>query len=135
MQAPVFHWPVRVYYEDTDSAGVVYYANYLRFFERARTEWLRAAGHEQTDLAAQHGVVFVVRTITVDYLYPAHFNDALDVSVELHLLGASQIRLRQSVTRQEMVLCTADVRIAGVSMATMKPVRIPGTISAKINEK
>ena len=117
-----------MYYEDTDSAGVVYYANYLRYLERARTEWLRALGFEQTDLAAHHGVVFVVRTITVDYLIPARFNDALQVSVELQQLGASQIRLNQVVTRAQERLAEAAVRIACVGMAAMKPVRIPKTI-------
>ena len=127
-----FSWPVRVYYEDTDSAGVVYYANYLRYFERARTEWLRAAGFEHHDLAVQHGVVFVVRTITVDYLMPARLNDALDVSVELVQVGASQIMLNQCAARAGERLCEANVRIACVSIAAMKPVRIPKIIVQKI---
>ena len=78
--APQFVWPVRVYYEDTDSGGVVYYANYLRYFERARTEWLRALGFEQPELAQAQQVVFVVRSIAVEYLLPARFNDALNIS-------------------------------------------------------
>ena len=76
-QAQPFRWPVRVYYEDTDSAGVVYYANYLRYLERARSEWLRALGFEQTDLATQHRIVFVVRALSIEYLKPARFNDEL----------------------------------------------------------
>src|SRR5262245_6512566 len=84
---PQFVWPVRVYYEDTDSGGVVYYANYLRYFERARTEWLRAVGFEQPELAKVHQVVFVVRSIAVEYLLPARFNDALAISVELGRAG------------------------------------------------
>lgn len=130
-----FTWPVRVYYEDTDSAGVVYYANYLRYFERARTEWLRAAGFEHQDVAAQYGVAFVVRTITADYLMPARLDDALDVSVELQQVGASQINLKQSVSRAGRPgepLCEASVRLACVSIAAMKPVRIPQTIVQKI---
>ena len=129
-----FQWPVRVYYEDTDSAGVVYYANYLRYMERARTEWLRALGFEHADLEAQHGVGFVVRTVTIDYLQPARLDDALEVSVELLQLGASQIKLNQLVTRAGTLLCEAAVRIACVSMATMKPVRIPQPIVETITE-
>mgnify|MGYP003342281602 CR=1 FL=1 len=132
---PGFSWPVRVYYEDTDSAGVVYYANYLRYFERARTEWLRALGFEQPAIAEQFGAVFVVRSINVEYLAPARFNDALDISVELIEAGASQIFLQQRVTRGMNTLVEARVRLACVNLSAMKPVRIPGTIRAKINEK
>ena len=130
-----FVWPVRVYYEDTDSAGVVYYANYLRYFERARTEWLRALGFEQTDLAVQLGVLFVVRSIHVEYLAPARFNDALVVSVELGDVGASQIVMIQRVLRGDDMLVEARVRVACVNMAAMKPVRIPKPLSTKIREK
>ncbi|HEY0338651.1 MAG TPA: YbgC/FadM family acyl-CoA thioesterase, partial [Burkholderiales bacterium] len=99
LQREAFIWPVRVYYEDTDAGGVVYYANYLKFTERARTEWLRAAGFEQTDLAEAHGVIFVVRAFAIDYLKPARFNDTLQVSVELTKVGAGQIDLAQRVSR------------------------------------
>ena len=129
---PTFHWPVRVYYEDTDSAGVVYYANYLRYFERARTEWLRALGFEQPEIAAQHGVGFVVRSIAVEYLQPARFNEALGVSVELLLVGASQIKLKQVVTRADTLLCEAAVRLACVHTVLMKPARIPNSILESI---
>ncbi len=133
--ARAFLWPVRVYHEDTDGAGVVYYANYLRYFERARTEWLRALGFEQPELAARHGVVFVVRSIAVDYLLPARFNDALDVSVELGGAGASQITLKQRVLRESGVLVEARVRLACVSMAAMKAVRMPAALSTRISEQ
>ena len=129
-----FTWPVRIYYEDTDSAGIVYYANYRCYSERARTEWLRALGVEQTDIAAQHGVVFVVRSIDVEYLAPARFNDALEISVELGDVGASQIKLTQRVTRGTDKLVEAQVRLACVNIAAMKPVRIPTIIKAKISE-
>lgn len=89
----MFHWPVRVYYEDTDSGGVVYYANYLKFMERARTEWLRSLGFEQDVLNAQHGIIFAVRSVTVEYLRPARFNDLLSVGVRLgerRAVGASR---------------------------------------------
>ena len=133
LQTPPFHWPIRVYYEDTDAAGVVYYANYLRYFERARTEWLRAQGFEQTELAAQHGVVFVVRSLQVDYHLPARFNDALMVSVELAELGASQIIVTQQVRRDATVLVAAQVRLACVTTKAFKPVRIPSHVRSKIS--
>lgn len=129
-----FVWPVRVYYEDTDSAGVVYYANYLRYFERARTEWLRASGFEQTELATRHGVVFVVRSITVEYLSPARFNDALDISVELGDVGASQMTMQQRVVRGDDTLVDAVVRVACVNIVAMKPVRIPKPLLEKIRK-
>ncbi len=139
----LFTWPVRVYYEDTDAAGVVYYANYLRYLERARTEWLRALGFEQTDIAARHGVVFVVRSLQIEYLAPARFNDALNISVELVAPGASQITMQQRALREYDKLVEARVRLACVSLSsdrsahdfTIKPVRIPADIRAKISEK
>jgi len=127
-----FSWPVRVYYEDTDSAGVVYYANYLRFLERARTEWLRALGFEQTDLAAQHGMVFVVRALSIDYLKPALFNDELRVTVELATVGAGQIDVVQRVLGTSELIARAQVKVVCVNLATMKPVRIPKPLLAKI---
>jgi len=123
-----FFWPIRVYYEDTDSGGVVYYANYLRFFERARTEWLRAAGFEQDELAARHGVVFVVRSLKIEYLRPSLFNDTLQVSVELVKVGASQILVAQRVMRGDETLVMAEVQLACVNAGTFKPVRIPKAI-------
>jgi acyl-CoA thioester hydrolase len=131
-KAPAFCWPVRVYYEDTDSAGVVYYANYLRYLERARTEWLRAVGFEQTDLAAQHGVVFVVRALAIEYLKPALFNDELGISVELARVGASLIVVKQCATRGTDVLASAEVKIACVKISEFKPVRIPQQLLEKI---
>lgn len=134
-----YAWPVRVYYEDTDSAGVVYYANYLRYFERARTEWLRAQGFEQTHLTEQLGVVFVVRSIQVEYLMPARFNDELVISVELAAVGASQISMNQCVERSTgtltQKLVEAQVQLACVSRAAMRPVRIPKILRARINDQ
>ena len=123
---------MRVYYEDTDLGGVVYYANYLKFLERARTEWLRALGVEQTALAAEHRVIFVVRSIALEYLRPAAFNDELVVTVELEEVGASQIRLVQRINRGAEELATARVRIACVNTATFRPVRIPNNLSAAL---
>jgi len=127
-------WPVRVYYEDTDSSGVVYYANYLRFLERARTEWLRAAGFEQTELAQVHEVVFVVTALTIEYRRPARFNDSLAVSVEPAELGASRIVLLQRVLRGASEIAVASVRLACVNTATFKPARIPGPVAEKMGK-
>ena len=131
-QPEPFIWPVRVYYEDTDAGGVVYYANYLKFTERARTEWLRACGFEQTDLAAHHGVVFVVRSAAIDYLKPARFNDSLQVTVELIKVGAGQIDLVQRVIRNDDLLAKAAVKIACVGVTTMRPTRIPKALATRI---
>lgn len=132
LQAQPFRWPVRVYYEDTDSAGVVYYANYLRYLERARSEWLRALGFEQTDLATQHRIVFVVRALSIEYLKPARFNDELGISVELTRVGASLIVLRQCVTHGGETLATAEVKVACVNVMSFRPVRIPAPLLDKI---
>lgn len=123
---------MRVYYEDTDRGGVVYYANYLKFMERARTEWLRALGFEQTALARDHGAAFVVRSLTIDYLKPAAFDDELAVSVELEDLRAGQIILMQRITRVADELATARVRLACVNTATFRPVRIPRSVAERL---
>jgi len=128
----IFKWPVRVYYEDTDLGGVVYYANYLKFMERARTEWLRALGFEQTALARDHGVVFVVSSLAIDYLKPAAFNDELTVTVELESLGAAQIVVKQTVARAGQALAAASVRIGCVNTATFRPARIPEPVVTRI---
>ena len=120
--------PVRVYYEDTDAGGVVYYANYLKFMERARTEWLRALGFEQTALMLVHNVVFVVRSIAIDYLRPAHFNDEIEVTVEPRLARGSLIEIAQTIRRGTQVLVNAEVRLACVNTRSFKPVRIPKII-------
>ena len=132
VHAPDFVWPVRVYYEDTDAAGVVFYANYLRFMERARTEWLRALGFEQTTLMHEHNVVFVVRALAVEYLRPALFNDELEVTVALTVARGSLLEIAQTVRRARHALVTAEVKIACVNTQSFKPVRIPRPILDKL---
>jgi acyl-CoA thioester hydrolase len=134
-RAQPFVWPVRVYYEDTDAAGVVYYANYLKFMERARTEWLRAAGFDQTDLAERHGVAFVVRALTLEYLKPARFNDTLQVTVELIKVGAGHIELAQRVMRSDDLLATGTVKVACVGLTTFRVMRIPQPLATKIRTR
>lgn len=133
-QPETFIWPVRVYYEDTDSGGVVYYANYLKFMERARTEWLRALGFEQTELLDEHHVIFVVREVGIEYLRPARFNDLLDVTVGLAEVGRSQIVLKQTVENGD-VFSRATVKVVCVDGESFKPVRIPAIVKEKIEGK
>lgn len=129
-----FSWPVRVYYEDTDSGGVVYYANYLKFMERARTEWLRALGYEQDVLLQEHGLVFAVRSVQIDYLQPARFNDALTVTVQVAELGGASIELAQCIQRTtpDAALCQGKVKIVCVNATSFKPMAIPRVIKSKI---
>jgi acyl-CoA thioester hydrolase len=127
-------WPVRVYYEDTDHGGGVYYANYLKFFERGRTELLRAAGFEQDELARETGILFVVRRVEVDYLRPAVFNDALQVVTEVSDLGRSRVDFAQAIYRQgeEAPLCHGVVRIACVTADAFRPARIPQALKTAL---
>jgi acyl-CoA thioester hydrolase len=128
-QIHVFSWPVRVYWEDTDAGGVVYYANYLKFLERARTEWLSRLGLEQDQLARDAGVVFVVRRVEADYLLPAQFNDRLSVRCQLAELGRASLSMDQAVMRGETVLLQARVKIVCVQQASFRPVRMPDIVS------
>ncbi|MGR3514297.1 MAG: tol-pal system-associated acyl-CoA thioesterase [Paracoccaceae bacterium] len=105
----------RVYYEDTDLAGIVYYANYLKFIERARTEWVRDLGIDQTELKRDHGVVFAVRRVEADYLAPARFDDLLTVETEPIALGGARITLEQTVLRDLTTLFTAKVTLVALS--------------------
>ena len=123
-----FHWPVRVYWEDTDAGGVVYYATYLKFMERARTEWLRALGFEQDSLRDEAGVAFVVRRVEVDYLSPARFNEQIEVSVDLLEIGRASLSVGQTLTRGTTRLVSARVTLACVDAARFKPVKIPTPI-------
>jgi acyl-CoA thioester hydrolase len=120
-----FLWPVRVYYEDTDAGGVVYYANYLRFMERARSEWLRAMGFEQSMLSAEYRVLFVVRAVNIDYLKPSRFDDSLQVTVEVVNVGGSRIRFLQRVLRGDEEIVRADVDVVCVNTDTFRPARVP----------
>ncbi len=120
-----FSWPVRVYYEDTDAGGVVYYANYLRFMERARTELLRAAGVEQDRLREEQGLIFVVVAADIRYRRPARMNDLLEVRTKVSNSRRASIEFHQSVCLGETTLCEADVRVAAVDAASFRPRPIP----------
>jgi acyl-CoA thioester hydrolase len=108
------HLSIRVYYEDTDLAGIVYYANYLRFIERARTEWVRALGVDQVDLKAEQGVVFAVRRVEADYLAPARFDDVLEVRTEVREVGGARIVLSQDIWRGESRLFVSVVTLVAL---------------------
>ena len=127
-----FSIPVRVYYEDTDAGGVVYYANYLKFFERCRTEWMRLAGHDQSALAAEAGIGFVARKASCEYLKPARLDDELTVGLEVERLTRVRVVFRQHVRRGDDELVTGTVEIACVEMATLKPAPIPEFLHSKL---
>ena len=128
----MFLWPVRIYYEDTDSGGVVYYANYLKFMERARTEWLRAAGFEQDELIDKNNVIFAVRSVKIDYLLPAKFNEELLVTTTVIKKGKASITVEQNVKRDEIVLCAAVIKIASLDANDFRPVAMPQDLYNKI---
>ena len=133
-----FKWPVRVYYEDTDCGGVVYYANYLKFMERARTEFLRKLGYEQDILNREQGIIFAVRSVSIDYLKPARFNDSLDVSCKLVEVGKASLLFDQIIKRtvdQTVVLCTAQIKIVCLDAQTFRPKTIPADVVAEISSE
>ena len=123
-----FHHPVRVYWEDTDAGGIVFYANYLKFFERARTEWLRALGHSQQEMVDTTGCMFVVQETSVRYIRPARLDDQLTITVDVRERGRASLRIAQQAWCGDTLLAEGDIRIGCVARATMKPHRIPGPI-------
>ena len=127
-----FCFPVRVYYEDTDAAGVVYYANYLKFMERARTEWLSALGFELAAVEREHGVVFVVRRVEIDFRKPAQLSDRLDVTLTLAGLGRARMLAQQDVRRGEEILSRAHVTLACLDPSDWRPTRIPAPLHARM---
>jgi acyl-CoA thioester hydrolase len=133
-QPQPFSWPIRVYYEDTDAGGVVFYANYLGFMERARTEWLRALGFEQPELAARDGVLFVVHAVNIKYLKPSRFNDSLQVTVEVVNVGGSRIRFLQRVLRGNEEIARAEVEVVCVDTDALRPARMPDGLRATIEK-
>jgi len=130
-----FLWPIRVYYEDTDAGGVVFYANYLGFMERARTEWLRALGFEQPEMAEKEGVLFVVHAVNIKYLKPSRFNDSLQVTVEVVNVGGSRVRFLQQVLRGNEEIARAEVEVVCVSTDTLRPARMPDVMRMAIEKR
>jgi len=118
---PQFSWPTRVYWEDTDAGGVVYHARYVAFMERARTEWMRALGYGQERTRQDHGLVFAVRSMRIDFLKPARLDDALAVAVVLRQCRRASMVFEQRIVRDDELLLTAEVRIAALDADTFRP--------------
>ena len=133
-----FRWQLRVYYEDTDAGGIVFYANYLKFFERARTEWLRAAGVGQQQLSAETSCMFVVKSTSIDYHAPAKLDDCLEISVRVQKLGRASVLFTQEAWRVNdhppARLCTSNIRVGCVDMTSMRPTEIPPAAFKKISD-
>lgn len=127
-------WPIRVYYEDTDAGGVVYHSNYLNFMERARTEWLRALGFEQTTVKENLGVIIVIHSLSINFKKPAYFNDMLEVNCTLANIGRSSIEMAQTITRDGVLLIEAQVKAAFVNAASFRPVGIPDEMKQIMTE-
>jgi len=124
-------FPIRIYYEDTDAAGIVYYANYLKFAERARTEWLRELGHPHQALVEGEGLAFAVRRCAADYVKPARLDDLLSIESRLHGLGAASLDLVQTVLRDDVPLVRIDIRLACLD-SRLRPARIPAALRARL---
>ena len=133
---PTFSWTIRVYYEDTDAGGVVFYANYLKFFERARTEWLRAAGVGQQALTESHDMMFVVKSTAVDYHAPAKLDDELKLTVVVERLGRASVQFVQEAWRvtstREELLATGRIKVGCVDTTGFRPGAIPDEVLEKI---
>jgi len=134
-----FTIPVRIYFEDTDAGGVVYYANYLKYLERCRTEWLREIGHEQADLLNDPGIAFVVRSVNLEYLKPARLDDLLSVGLEVEKITRSQVFFRQHIRRANPAiaggwdeLVSGKIQIVCVNSALMKITSIPALLRTKL---
>ena len=130
--SPTFSLTLRVYWEDTDAGGVVYHASYVRFLERARTEWLRAAGYDQTTLRGRDNLLLVVRAMRLDFLAPARLDDLLTVTVTPVEAKGAGLRCRQSVLQGERLLLTAEVDVACLRAADFRPTRIPAGLLAAL---
>ncbi len=129
-----FYLPLRIYYEDTDAGGVVYHANYLRFFERARTEMLRNLGFEQDDLSSKFGTIFALRSVDIEYLKPAFFNELLQICVKLTEAKKASFTFEQRVLRNDETICFSHCRIACIDRHTLRPKAIPEPVLVKFLE-
>jgi acyl-CoA thioester hydrolase len=128
----LFTWTVRVYYEDTDAGGIVYYANYLKFFERARTEWLRGAGVDQQALIEREGAAFVVKHASIDYHAPARLDDELTLTLSIEKLGRASVQFAQQAWKGELLLAEAQVKVGCVDIVTVRPRSLPGDVADKM---
>ncbi|MFZ6847786.1 tol-pal system-associated acyl-CoA thioesterase [Undibacterium sp. RuRC25W] len=129
----IFNWNARIYYEDTDAGGIVFYANYLKFFERARTEWLRAAGVSQQQMSQEHQLMFVVKSTAVEYHSPARLDDELRLTVVVEKLGRASVQFIQEAWCGERLLTTGKIKVGCVGVESLRPAPIPGVILASIS--
>ena len=132
MSPQVFEHAVRVYWEDTDAGGIVFYANYLKFFERARTEWLRALGIGQQNLRDETGGMFVVSETQVKYLQSAKLDDLLRITAQLQASGRASLTIAQQAWRGDQLLCEGTIRIGWVQVQDLKPARIPSSVLERL---
>ena len=132
MTPQVFEHAVRVYWEDTDAGGIVFYANYLKFFERARTEWLRALGIGQQNLRDETGGMFVVSETQVKYLQSAKLDDLLRITAQLQTSGRASLTIAQQAWRGDQLLCEGTIRIGWVQVQDLKPARIPSSVLERL---
>ncbi|WP_045728259.1 tol-pal system-associated acyl-CoA thioesterase [Xanthomonas sp. GPE 39] len=130
---PLFSWPTRVYWEDTDAGGVVYHARYVAFLERARTEWLRALGYGQERLRLEHDLVFAVRAMQLDFLRPARLDDSLQVGVALSQCKRASLLFAQSIHRDGELLLHAQVKVAALGAGSFRPRGIDDVLYAALN--
>lgn len=133
-QSPLFtfDFPQRVYFEDTDAGGVVYHAQYIKFLERARTEWLRYLGFTNSELERNYKMLFVVSEIAVEFVKPARLDDALNVSVAIENLGRVRVTFHQEIRRGEDILVKARVAVATLAVDSFKPIEIPADVKKKM---
>jgi acyl-CoA thioester hydrolase len=130
-----FEWPIRVYYEDTDSGGVVYHSNYLNFMERARTEWLRSLGFEQDELITQYQCIFAVHSMQLNFRRPAKFNDLLLVQSRITEVSGASFEFEQKIFRDDELLCDAAVKIACLNANRFRPTAIPPQLLTEIQSE
>ncbi len=129
-----FTLTIRVYYEDTDTCGIVYYANYLKFFERARTEWLRSVGFEQQKMADELGLRFVISRVECDFRQPARLDDVIEVDVRVARVGSASIVFEQTAKRESVPLATARVRVGCIESSTLTPAALPPVLRAAVEQ-
>ena len=127
-----FYWPIRIYYEDTDAAGIVYHANHLKFMDRARTEWLRWIGYEQDELAAKASIIFVVRKISIDYIQPARFNDEIAVISRVPRRGRASLEFEQNIVVADDLLSRARVKVGCIHVCSLRPIAMPPEVYTEI---
>ena len=131
----VFVHPVRIYYQDTDTGGVVYHGSYLNFLERARYEWLRELGFTVDTMIRSHKMIFLIRSLSIEYFKPALLDDLLDITVQVVDIGRSRITLQQQILREQSTLGSATVHAVCVGVETLKPISIPASLRQKIEKQ